>query len=111
MKTYSCEAILCASGCLIICGMIAFRAFKAWKREFEKFTRLQSERTKNIMWKSQKEPVENDDNTCCNTVSFIAKVIVLQKLIIGRFSSLYFNITVLGDEFIITSHLEDDKIL
>ena len=51
MKTYSCEAILCVSSCLKICGMITFMAFKAWKREFGKFTRLQRERPKNILWK------------------------------------------------------------
>ena len=107
MKSYSCEIILCVSGCLIVCGMIAFRAFKAWRREFGKLTRLQSERPKNILWKSQKVPVENDDNTWYDTVSLITNVIVLpQKLIIGWFPSLYFNMSiVLGDEFIITSHL------
>ena len=87
--------------------MIAIRAFKSWKREFGKLMRLQSERPKNILWKSQKEPVENDDNTWYHTVSLITNVIVLsQKLIIGWFPSLYFNISImLGDEFIITSHL------
>ena len=107
MKTYSCEVILCVSGCLIICGMMSFRAFKAWKREFGKLTRLQSKRPKNILWKSQKEPVENDDSSWYDTVSLITIVIALsQKLIIGWFPSLYFNISImLGDEFIITSHL------
>ena len=93
--------------------MIAFGAFKAWKREFGKLTRPQSERPKNILWKSQKEPVENDDDiSWYDTVNLITKVIVLpQKLIIGWFPSLYFNISiVLGNEFIITSHLSD-KIL
>ena len=107
MKTYSCEVILCVSGCLVVSGMIAFRAFKAWRREFGKLTRLQSERPKNILWKSQKEPVENDDISWYDKVSFITNVIeLLQKLIISWFPSLYFNISiVLGDEFIITSHL------
>ena len=63
MKTCSCTTILHVSGCLIICGMIAFVAFKAWKRDF---ARLRRERK----WRSQKEPVENDDKTC-ETVSFI----------------------------------------
>ena len=87
--------------------MIAFKAFKAWKREFGKLTRLQSERPKNILWKSQKEPVENDDISWYDTVSFITNVIeLLQKLIISWFPSLHFNISiVLGDEFITTSHL------
>jgi len=62
MKTNSFEVILCLSGCLIICGMIAFRALKAWKREFGKLTRPQSERPKNILWKLQKQPVENDEH-------------------------------------------------
>ena len=107
MKAYPCEIILCVSGCLLVCGMIAFRVFKACTREFGKLTRLQRERPKNILWKSQKEPVENDDNTWYDTVSLITSVIVLpQKLIIGWFPSLYFDISiVLGDEFIITSHL------
>ena len=61
MSAYMCEMIPCVSLCLIVCGMIAFRAFKAWRREFGKLTRLQSGRPKNILWKSQKEPVENDD--------------------------------------------------
>ena len=87
MKTYSCEVILCVSVCLTVCGIIAFRAFKAWKREFGTLTRLQSERPKNILWKSQKEPV--DGNTCFDAVSLITNVIVLsQKLIIGCFPSL-----------------------
>ena len=71
MMTYSCEVILCVLGCLIICGMIAFRVFKACKREFGKLTRLQSERPKNILWKLKKEPVENDDDTWYDTVSLI----------------------------------------
>ena len=76
--------ILCVSVCLTVCGIVAFRAFKAWKREFGTLTRQQSERPKNILWKSQKEPVENDDNTWYDTVSLITNVIVLsQKLIIG----------------------------
>ena len=66
MKTSSCAAILWVSGCLIICGIIAFLAFKVWKRQFGSFTRLRSERK----WQSPREPVENDDETC-KTVSFI----------------------------------------
>ena len=105
--TYSCEVILCVLGCLIICGMIAFRVFKACKREFGKLTRLQSERPKNILWKLQKEPVENDDDTWYDTVSLITNT---------GFLPLYFNVSiVLGDQFTITSHLtlqvKDDKIL
>ena len=89
MKTYSCEVILCVSVCLSVCGIVAFRAFKAWKREFGTLTWLQSERPKNILWKSQKEPIENDDNTWYDAVSLITNVIVLsQKLIIGCFPSL-----------------------
>ena len=76
MKTFSCEVILCVLGCLIICGMIAFRVFKPWKREFGKLTRLQSERPKNTLWKLQKEPVENDDNvTWYETVSLITNTV------------------------------------
>ena len=70
MSAYMCEMIPCVSLCLIVCGMIAFRAFKAWRREFGKLTRLQSGRPKNILWKSQKEPVENDGNTRYYTVSY-----------------------------------------
>ena len=77
------------------------------EREVGKLTRLQSQRPKNILWKSQKEPVENDDNTWYDTIGLITSVIVLpQKLIIGWFPSLFFNTNiVLGDESIITSHL------
>jgi len=52
-----------------MCGMIVFLAFKAWKREFGRFTRLRRERK----WQSEKEPVENDDKTC-KTVSFIKRL-------------------------------------
>ena len=69
MKTCPCAAILCVSGCLVICGMIAFLAFKAWKGEVGRITRLRRERK----WRSQKEPVENDDKIF-KTVSFIMRL-------------------------------------
>ena len=76
MKTYSCEVILCVLGCLIIYGMIAFRVFMAWKRKFGKLMRLQSERPKNTLWKLQKEPVENDDDT----VSLVTNINTAAKI-------------------------------
>ena len=65
MKTCACAAILCVSGCLIICGMIAFLAFKAWKREVGRITNRRERK-----WRPQKEPVEIDDKIY-KTVSFI----------------------------------------
>ena len=65
------EAILCIFGCVIIGGMIAFFSIKIWKKEFGKNTILQIQKLKKILWKSEKTAVENDDETCCKTVSFI----------------------------------------
>ena len=74
MESYSCEAILCVSGCVLIGGMIAFIAFNIWKEEFMKYKGLllhQIKRPKNTFWKSRKEAVENNDETCYEKVSFI----------------------------------------
>ena len=83
MESYSCEAITCFSGCLLICGMIAFMAFNIWKEEFMKYTRLQLQqikRPKNTFLKSHKEAVENNDETFCATVSFVTSLVILKKL-------------------------------
>ena len=64
------EAILCIFGCVII-GGIAFFSIKIWKKEFGKNTILQIKKLKTILWKSEKTAVENDDESCCKTVSFI----------------------------------------
>jgi len=78
MEPYSCVAFLCVSACLIIGGMMAFRAFKNWKKEF---TRLKIVRPRNILWKPRKEAVENNcRETCCKTVSYSTPTIILQKL-------------------------------
>ena len=65
------KAILCIFGCVIIVGMIAFFPIKIWKKDFGENTILQINRLKKILWKSEKTAVENDDETCCKTVSFI----------------------------------------
>ena len=71
MEIYnSWEANLCIFGCVII-GGIAFFSIKIWKKEFGKNTILQIKKLKTILWKSEKTAVENDDESCCNTVSFI----------------------------------------
>jgi len=67
---YSLEAILCIFGCVII-GGIAFFSIKIWKKEFGENTILQIKKLKKILWKSEKTAVENDDESCCKTVSFI----------------------------------------
>ena len=93
MESYSCEAILCVSGCVLIGGMIAFIAFNIWKEEFVKYTGLllqQIKRPKTTFWKSHKEAVENNDETFYETVSFITPLMLLQKSIIGRFPCLLF---------------------
>ena len=64
------EAILCIFGCVIIDG-IAFFSIKIWKKEFGENTFLQINKLKKILWKSEKTAVENDDESCCKTVSFI----------------------------------------
>ena len=64
------EAILFIFGCVIIGGMIAFYSIKIWKKEFGENTILQIKKRKRL-WKSEKIAVENDDETCCKTVSFI----------------------------------------
>ena len=65
------EAILCIFGCVIIGGIVAFFSIKIWKNEFGENTILQIRKLKRILWKSEKTAVENDDKTCCKTVSFI----------------------------------------
>ena len=67
---YSWEAILCIFGCVVIGGMVAFFSTKIWKKEFGENTILQIKKLKTIFWKSGKKAVENDDKTCCKTVSF-----------------------------------------
>ena len=71
METFSCEAILCVLGCVLIDGMIAFMVFNIWREEFGTFARLQIIRPKFILWKSHKKAVENNDETCFTAVSFI----------------------------------------
>lgn len=63
-------AILCIFGCVMIGGMIAFFSIKIWKKEFGENTILEIKKLKTILWKSGKKAVENDDETCCKTVSF-----------------------------------------
>ena len=46
---------------------MAFFSIKIWKKEN---TILQIKKLKTIFWKSGKKAVENDDETCCKTVSF-----------------------------------------
>ena len=67
---YSWEAVLCILGCFIIGGMIALFSIKIWKKEFGENTILEIKKLKTILWKSGKKAVENDDETCCKTVSF-----------------------------------------
>ena len=78
MDPYPCGATLCIFACLIIGGMMAFRVFKTWKKDF---TRPQIDRAGNILWKPHKEAAENNCyETCCKTVSHITATIILQKL-------------------------------
>ena len=82
---------MCFFACLLICAMIAFMAFNIWKEEFIKYNGLQLQqikRPKSTFLKSHKEAVENSDETCYGTVSFVTPLVILQKLIIGRFSCL-----------------------
>ena len=82
MERYSCEAILCISGCVLIGGMIAFIAFSIWKiesiKELEALLPQQVERRKDTFWKTHKEAVENNDETCYETVSVITPLMILQ---------------------------------
>ena len=82
MESYFCEAILCISaGCVLIGGMIAFIAFSIWKIESlkdEPAPPQKIERRKDIFWKSHKEAVENNDETCYETVSFTSPLMILQ---------------------------------
>ena len=72
MESYSCEAIACVSGCVLIGGMMAFMTFNIWKEELGKFPGLlQIKIPKSTLLKSHKEAVENNDETCYETVSFV----------------------------------------
>ena len=77
MESYFCEAILCFSACLLICGMIAFMASNIWKGEFMKYhggLQLQQiKRPKSTFLKSHKEAVENNDETFYGMVSFVTR--------------------------------------
>ena len=66
---------------------MAFRAFKTWKEEF---TRLPIDRLRNILWKPNKEAVENNcHETCCKAVSYITPTDHIAKMmIIFHFPSL-----------------------
>lgn len=64
--------------------MIASMAFNIWKEEFMKYTGLQVQqikRPKNTFLKYRKEAVENNDETCYETVSFVTPLVILQKLL------------------------------
>ena len=82
MESYSYEALLCISGCVLIGGMIAFIAFSIWKiesiKDLELLLTQQVERRKDTFWKFHKEAVENNDETCYETVSFITPLMILQ---------------------------------
>ena len=82
MESCSCEAILCIYGCVLIGGMILFTAFSIWKiesmKDVEAWLRRQIERRKDPFWKSHKEAVENNDETCYETVSFTSPLMILQ---------------------------------
>lgn len=77
MEPYSCGAILCVFVCLIIGGMMAFRVFNTWKKDF---TRPQIDRPRNITWKPHEAVENNCHETCCKTVSHITPTIIRQKL-------------------------------
>ena len=82
MESFSCEAILCISGCVLIGGMMAFIAFSIWKiasiKDVEALPQ-QVEQGKGTFWKSHKEAVENSDETCFETVSFITPLMIAQS--------------------------------
>ena len=83
MESYFCEAVLCISaGCVLVGGMIAFIAFGIWKIESMKDVPAppqKIERRKDIFWKSHKETVENSDEACFKTVSFITPLFIAQS--------------------------------
>ena len=83
MESYFCEAVLCISaGCVLVGVMIAFIAFSMWKIESIKDVPAppqKIERRKDIFWKSHKEAVENNDETCFKTVCFITPLILAQS--------------------------------
>jgi len=72
MESYSYEALLCISVCVLIGGMIAFIAFSIWKigsiKDLEPLLTQQVELRKDTFWKFHKEAVENNDETCYETV-------------------------------------------
>ena len=75
--------------------MIAFMAFNISKEEFMKYNGLQLQqikRPKSTLLKCHKEAVENNDETCHGTVSCVTPLVILQKLIIGRFPCLLFYV-------------------
>ena len=81
MESCSCEAILCISCCVLIGGMIAFIAFSIWKMESMNDVKAlprEIERRKDPFWESHKEAVENNDETCYETVSFTTPLTILQ---------------------------------
>ena len=79
MESCSCQAILCISGCVLIGGIIAFIAFSIWKiksmKDVEARLPRQIERRKDPFWESHKEAVENNDETCYETVNFTTPLI------------------------------------
>ena len=82
MESYSYKAMLCISGCVLIGGIIAFIAFSIWKitsmKDVEARLPRQIERRKDPFSESHKEAVENNDETCYETVSFISPLMILQ---------------------------------
>lgn len=82
MESYSCQAILCISGCLLIGGIIAFIAFSIWEimsmKDAEAWLPRQIERRKDPFWKSHKQAVENNDESRYETVSLTTPLIILQ---------------------------------
>ena len=82
MESYSCQAMLCISGCVLIGGIIAFIAFSIWKiksmKDVEARLPRQTETRKDPFRKSHKEAVENDDETCYETVSFTNLLMIPQ---------------------------------
>ena len=76
---YSWEAILCIFGCAIIGGMIAFFSTTIWKTEFGENTILQIKKLNTFFGKSGKKAVENDDETCCKTVS-LSRVSIVKDI-------------------------------
>ena len=79
MESCSCETILCIYGCVLIGAMIVFIVFSMWKiqsmKDVEARLPRQIERRKDPFWKSHKEAVENNDETCYETVSFTTPLI------------------------------------